>query len=239
MPAMTGRPPSIAATLRTVAALTFTRLLRGRALWVAIPIAALPIVAAAVLKAMDRRPFGMLQDILGFRQLVLVVLPALLAAATVGEDIEDRTTTYLWSRPVPRWIVLIGKLVTLIPILIALVVASWVAAVKVGPELDPTAASIVALALAITGFACVGAAIGTLVPKHAMALTVVYIFMFDLGISVLPGTLAKLSISFHMRVIADVVDKYPDSPGLAALGIGIIGGIWLAIGLWRMRRLEA
>jgi ABC-type transport system involved in multi-copper enzyme maturation permease subunit len=236
---MTGRPPSTLATLGTIAALTFTRLLRGRALWVAVVIAAGPVAGALLLKSMHRGTFGMLQDILGFEQLALVVLPALLAAATIGEDIEDRTTTYLWSRPVPRWVVLIGKLVTLVPILIVLVVASWVAAVKLGPEVNPTPASILALALAITGLSFVGAAIGTLVPKHAMALTVVYIFMFDVAVGLLPGTLAKLSITFHMRAIADVADKYPDSPQLAALGIGIIGAIWLAIGLWRMRRLEA
>ena len=233
------RVPGVLATTGTIAALTLTRILRGRALWVGALIALMPVVFATLLRAYDRPPYGMLQDLLTFEQLLLAVLPALFVAAAIGEDIEDRTTTYVWSRPIPRWTVLAGKLVTLVPIVAAFVIASWAVASQVGPQIGPSAASIGALAAGAVGISMIAATIGTLVPRHGMALTICYMLFFDLPVGLLPGTLKELSVSHHVRMIADVVEQHAESPQLAGLGIAIISAVWLAIALLRIRRLEA
>lgn len=239
MTAPGARVPGALATTGTIAALTLTRTLRSRALWVGALIALMPVVFAALLRIYDRPPHGMLQDVLAFEQLLLAVLPALFVAAAIGEDIEDRTTTYVWSRPVPRWTVLAGKLLTLVPIVAAFMVASWAIASQVGPQLGPSAASIGALAVGAVGISMIAATIGTLVPRHGMALTICYMLFFDLPVGLLPGTLKELSVSHHVRVIADVVETQPESAQLAVIGIAIISIVWLAIALLRIRRLEA
>src|SRR5688572_20755275 len=129
------------ATTRLIAAITLRRLVRGRALWVGGLVAGLPIAFAALLHQSNARATGTIVDVTAFETLVLAVLPALFVASSIGEEIEDRTTTYLWSRPIPRWAVLVGKLCALVPVIIVLVLPSWVLALQVGAQVWPSAAS--------------------------------------------------------------------------------------------------
>ena len=107
--------PSGLATTRTMASLTLRRLTRGRALGVSLVIAALPVAYAAAMRAVGQTGIG--QELFAFEVLVLAVLAPMLVGSSIGEEIEDRTTTYLWSRPVPRWAILAGKLAALAPVL--------------------------------------------------------------------------------------------------------------------------
>jgi len=223
----------------TIASLTLTRLVRGRALWVSAMIAALPIAFAYVLSTRDRPDDSTIVDVFAFEQLVLAVLPALFVASSIGEEIEDRTTTYLWSRPIPRWAVLAGKLLALLPIICVLSVASWFAASIAGAFAPPSAASCLALVLGGVGLSLVAAAIATLVPKYAMALTICYMLFFDLPLGVMPASIKQLSITHHVRMIADVVSIAEDSVATGVTGIATISLVWFVVGLWRIRRLEA
>jgi len=227
------------ATTRLIAAVTLRRLVRGRALWVGGIVAAMPIAFAALLHERQARATMNITDVTAFETLVLAVLPALFVASSIGEEIEDRTTTYLWSRPIPRWAVLVGKLVGLVPVVIALVLPSWFLALQAGARMTPSAASFGAFAVGAFALSLVAATIATLVPKHGMALMICYMLFFDLPVGALPGSLQELSVTHHVRVIADMLDRTAESAGLAALGCILIGGLWLAIGLVRVRRLEA
>jgi ABC-type transport system involved in multi-copper enzyme maturation permease subunit len=226
-------------TTRLIAAITLRRLLRGRALWVGGVVAALPIAFAALLHQSESRTAGTIVDVTMFETLVLAVLPALFVASSIGEEIEDRTTTYLWSRPIPRWAILVGKLCALVPVIAALVLPSWLLAMQVGVETLPSAASFGGFALGALALSIVAAAIATLVPKHGMALTICYMLFFDLPVGALPASLRELSVTHHVRVIADMLDRTEETAGLAVLGCLLIGAFWLAIGLLRIRRLEA
>ena len=226
-------------TTRLIAGVTLRRLVRGRALWVAGAIAALPIAFAALLREGNARPAGTIVDVTMFETLVLAVLPALFVASSIGEEIEDRTTTYLWSRPIPRWAVLIGKLGALVPVIIALVLPSWVIALQVGAETWPSAASFGGLAVGALALSAAAAAIATLVPKHGMALTICYMLFFDLPVGALPASLRELSVTHHVRVIADMLGRTDESAALAVVGCLSICAFWLTVGLARIRRLEA
>jgi ABC-type Na+ efflux pump permease subunit len=222
----------------TIASVAMRRLRRGRALWVGALAAALPIAFAGVVR--EQRDTGVARpdDVFGFVQLVLSVLPALFVASSIGEDIEDRTTAYLWSRPIPRWSVLAGKLVATVPAIWVLSLASWCLASLVG-GIELTAASCAALLLGGTALSIVAAAIATLVPRHAMALTVCYMLFFDLPLGIMPAAIKYLSITHHDRSLADLLGNADDAPSSALIGITVIAGIWGLVGLWRIRRLEA
>src|SRR4051794_13415855 len=104
--------PSTSASLGAIAKLTLTRLRRGRTQWVGLGIAALPLLFAVVASRAHSAVVewtGIANDIFVIELLVLTVLPALFIASSIGDEIEDRTTTYLWSRPLARWTVLLGK----------------------------------------------------------------------------------------------------------------------------------
>jgi ABC-type transport system involved in multi-copper enzyme maturation permease subunit len=224
---------------RTIASLTLMRVFRGRALWVSGAIAMLPIFFAYMLRDREGSELATGIDIFAFEQLVLAVLPALLVAASVGEEIEDRTTTYLWSRPVPRWTVLAGKLLAMVPIIWALSIASWCTAMLVATEQLPGYESCLALAIGATALSVIAASIATLVPRYGMALSICYMLFFDLPLGGLPAAIENVSVTRHTRVIAEMVSDLEDSRASAAIGLATIALLWAVVGLWRIRRLEA
>lgn len=220
-----------------IAQLTLTRVLRGRAVWVSAIIAALPIVFAALVRT--RQHSNVAIDIFVFQSLLLAVLPPMFVASSIGEDIEDRTTAYLWSRPVPRWSVILGKLVALAPLTALLMVGSWTAAVLVGTDALPSALSIIAIAAGAVAVCMVSTAIATLVPKHGMPLTISWMLFFDLPVGAMPISLAELSVTHQLRAVSQLIPEIKDSPTGGAIGLAVLAALWLGIALWRIRRLEA
>ena len=227
--------PSALATTGTIAAVTLKRLLRGRMLWVGAVIAALPIAFAAILAAVARGHGPGLTPVRVATELLIAVLAALFVASSIGEDIEDQTTTYLWSRPVPRTAIVIGKLVVVAPIVAALIAGSWAIAAGIMPGEAAPPASIAGFAAGALAAAMAAAGIGTLVPRHGMALAIVYM-MFNVFIGALPMSLRKLSITYHAVAVVDPAE--PSHLGSALWLIGI-AAVWLWIALWRIRKLEA
>jgi hypothetical protein len=196
--------------------------------------AALPIVTAAILHAYrvstshDDAMFGVLQ-------LVQALLAAMLVASSIGEDIEDRTATYLWSRPIARWAVPVGKLCALAPIVIALTVAGWFAAIRVWTGAAPPAISGLALAVGGAAASMVAAGIAIIVPRHAMAVTIGYLLL-DSFLSVLPFSVREITIGHQVSALAGTADDAGIAVPLIALIA--ISAVWAAIGGSRIRRLE-
>ncbi len=229
----------------TIAQLTLKRLLRGRAVWASLAIALLPAAAAIVLRqhvesAADRAE--MITALYVPQLLVLSVLPALFVASSIGEEIEERTITYLWSRPLPRWHVIAGKLVALAPVTVAITLAGWLLAVKIGSSSTAPGSTIIGLGAAAVAISLVAAGIATLAPKHGMALTIIYMLLFDLPIGEIPASLQVLSVTHQARQIAGIASHglHPVASRVTpAITMAVLAGIWLAVGLWKIRRTEA
>jgi ABC-type transport system involved in multi-copper enzyme maturation permease subunit len=156
--------------------------------------------------------------------------------ASIGEEIEDRTSTYLWSRAIERWAVLAGKLFALTPIVIALVVASWVIAIEILIGAAPSVMSCVALAAGSLVASLAAAGISTVVPKHGMALTIGYMLV-DNFVGVLPISLREISITHQTRVLAHL-EGGPVVIAAPVIALLVIGAVWSAIGFVRIRRIE-
>src|SRR5258706_12391348 len=99
---MTARVPTAAGAIGTIARLTLVRLTRGKLLWVSLVIAFLPTLLAAAVP--DKR--SLVGLLFGIELFTIAVIPTLFVAPSIGEEIEDRTATYLWSRPLARWTIL-------------------------------------------------------------------------------------------------------------------------------------
>ncbi len=224
--------PPTSVMIRTLAGVTLARLTRGKALWIAAILAALPVMFAAVLQGRGRPASP--SELFAPSLLLFAVLPALLVGASVGEEIEDRTSTYLWSRPIVRWAVLAGKLIALTPIVVALSVGGWALATALSHDV-PSVAGCLGLAAGAIASSLVVAGIAVVVPRHGMALTIAYMLV-DLFIGELPFSLQQLAVTYHIRVLAGL--EGPPAVAAPLIGLAVIAGVWTAIGLRRIRRIE-
>lgn len=230
------RIPSPLSTTLTIAFVTWLRILRRRALWVGMVIAAMPVLFAGAMMSQGEVPVG--KDLFAIELIVLALLAPMFVATAIGEEVEDRTTTYLWSRPIARWSVLAGKLLTLVPLIVVLVTASWSLAAWIAWERLPPGQTYRALAACALAMSLVAAGIATLSPKHGMALTIVYLLFFDFPLGVLPQTLREMSLGHQVRTLSGM---FPDESGLlsAAISLAAIALVWTVVAALRVRRLEA
>ncbi len=227
-------PSALASTL-TMAALTWKRLIRGRALWVCLVIAVLPVFYAA---ASGGRSGLAGDEIFVFEVLVAAVLAPMFVASSIGEEIEDRTTTYLWSRPIPRWSIVVGKLLALVPVAAVVVVASWALSGQLAWHHAPDVRSCAALVSGVFALSVLSAGIATLAPRHGMALSICYILFFDSPLGVLPATLRELSITHQVRSLAGI---WANENGIETplIALALLTALWALIAAGRIRRLEA
>lgn len=237
------RPATPLAILAAIGELTLRRLWRGRALWVSVVIALLPVAFAAIFKSQaSRAEQRELPEILFvFELLLIAVIPSMFVSSSIGEEIEDRTTTYLWSRALPRWTIIIGKLLALLPIILVLVVGNWFLALQVGGA-SPPAMSYVAIAAGGVSISCLAAGLATLVPKHGMALTVCYVLFFDLPTGALPASIRQISFTHHLRTLSDLgltPPGFEPSMPMSAVGLTLLSTAWLLVALARIRRIES
>jgi hypothetical protein len=225
--------PSIGAALSALARLTLVRLLRGKLLWVSVAIAFLPIALA---KAVASQPDTALKTTFGIELFVLAILPPLFAAPAIGEELEDRTATYLWSRPLPRWSILAGKLLALAPFVTAIIVGSWIASIVVALQKVPPPITIVALAAGTLAVSIVSAGIATLAPKRGMAFAIIYVLIIDLSLGAIPASIQWISVTHAARVLGGF--ESDSSPVSGAIAMAVLSALWLAVAFRRIGRIE-
>ncbi len=228
--------PSSLEAVRVLAGVTWMRLVRGRALWVSLLVGILPCLYSLMMRGWDRNGIG--DELFAFEILVLGILAPMFVASSLGEEIEERTATYLWSRPLPRWAVLAGKLATIIPIVIVVGCASWLASSQLAWSRMPPAQTFLSLAVGAIALSLLAATFSTLSPKHGMALTICYLLFLDLPAGVLPAALQEVSITHQLRTLSGMW-RGDGSFLEGAIGIGAIMLVTGAVSTWRIGRLEA
>jgi ABC-type transport system involved in multi-copper enzyme maturation permease subunit len=213
------------------------RMVRGRTIWLAWIFALLPIGFTLTMAQSDRgAPWHEL-----FVPLVMLigVLAPLFMASSMAEEIEDRTYTYLWSRPVPRWTIVVGKLMAAAPIsggILALSVAACFAFAEGGTP-DQLARGITAALVGALAICGVAGGLAILIPRAGLVATYAYLLALDLPLGAIPFSLRNVSITHQIRQLAGVGGE-GEAPVQAALWLLGIGGLWLVIGLWRLGRAE-
>jgi ABC-2 type transport system permease protein len=219
------------AAVLAIGRLTAWRLVHSRASLVGIVVAALPIAFAAALRgrtAYALRSFEV-------EQLLLVVLPAIVVASSIASDLDDRAITYLWSRPIPRWTLLVGKLVVLSPYVVALVAIGWLAATGVGAGKLASMPSVGALVCGAVASTLVAAGLTIAAPRYGMLLTIIYMLV-DGVIGQIPAGIQALSVTHD---VADLASVTHGSSLAATISLALISAAWLLYGLRKIRLLEA
>lgn len=223
-----------------IARVTLLRTLRGKSLWLVLGLALLPeIFGLLALKQHELRAWGEVMRIWAY---LIAVIPPILLASMIGEEIEERTMAYLWSRPLPRWSVIAGKLLALVPILwlvlaIAMIVPFYT---TIGPEAsshpEVLGHSLLAVVLGTSAAAATTVGLATLAPRFGVVLSLGYLHLVDGTLALLDTSISRLSVTHNSLRLAGVLG---DGPDYAAVGwlVGI-STVWMIVAAWRIRRIE-
>lgn len=243
------------------------RTLRSKRTLVCAAIAILPILLAFVvslfLELEDPRALARAPRALGWMLIVQVVVPVLsliAGAAVVSEEIEDRTITYLLTRPIPRASILVGRwlaCVVWLELLVGVSLSGSLLALGWKP-LDAEAGNVPAelahalFAAALCGgviYSTVFAALGTRI-KHPMIVGLIYTFAIELFLSNLPGKTQTLTVMFYLKSIArsiapDAWGRMPmfrgdhfDTLPEALTTLAILVAVSLFLGSWILSRRQ-
>lgn len=130
----------------------------------------------------------------------------ILGSAVIAEEIEDRTITYLFTRPIPRAGVLIGRLAAAVfAVLVLLGVGAELAftVLQTGAE---QRAMPEGMAEALRNACLLGGIVYTTLFsvagalfKHPMIVGIGYTFVVEGFVSMLPGQNASITIQHHLR----------------------------------------
>ena len=235
---LTGREATLA-----IARIAVTRAPRSWALWVVLALASLPVAYARLILGSGPPGAGLWRDVFSFGLRLLWVVPTTMVAGAIGDELTDRHRSYLWSRPLPRWSILTGKLLASAPLAFAVLAGGLAAAFALArsPALeDPglvLARSLGAIALGVIAVGAVATAMATLQPRFATALAIGYMGFVDFPLGEMPAALRQLSIQYQVRQVA-AVDQYPGSTVTALIALAVITAVAAAVALARVRRFE-
>jgi ABC-type Na+ efflux pump permease subunit len=204
----------LAQAAKVHARMSWLRLRRGRLVWAAAALWALPLVYAVGLAIAGHWGRGFFDEVceLYFRFLVPFV-PALVAASAVAEEIENKTFTFVFARPAPRASMVLGKwaaatlpsLAILVP---SLLVAWVVAQLRFPGDMATTWVHLLRVAAAATlGLLAYGAlamALGTLFSRHPVVAVLGYLLVIEVGLGAAPLVLHLLAIGWHLRNVAEL-----------------------------------
>ncbi|MHC4939229.1 MAG: ABC transporter permease subunit [Planctomycetota bacterium] len=196
--------------------------LRGKRLFVLLLLTLLPILVIYFANggkgALSVRDY---QEIL-LRFVFQFVVPfsaLFLGNAVLGDELEGRTITYLFTRPVDRGVTYLGRLFGTGLAYTVLLLASMSIAFSIRPLADDSVARGGDLAMAVGAFWCYLALFAAMrtVQKRALLIGMIYIVVLDLAVAQMPHVgLAKISIWHHVCVM--YVDTFEGAaPGLRSI----------------------
>lgn len=225
---------------RVLAGLTLRRLWRSKLIWLSAFFILVPPMVLVMVGGDDEFKLSEWSSTYRPLNMLLAILPALHMAPAIAEEIEDRTFTYLWSRPFPRWALLAGKLMALVPVLVLLLGVAITAVfllmygelggehgVLLGHGLGAMLAGVLAASATTMG-------IGALLHRYATASAIVYLLIIDTAVGEMPFALHNLSVNYHVRQIALAPLESMAEPGVSLIWLASMSALWIALAIWRI-----
>ncbi|MBM3779661.1 MAG: ABC transporter permease [Acidimicrobiia bacterium] len=165
--------------------------------------------------------FGVL-IMLVYARFVVPVAAVVLGTSIMADEVEGRTLTYLFARPVPRWAVLAGKylayLVCTALLVLPTVTVLYFALVplaSVGATFGLLLADLLALALGIAVYGAVFALAGARL-RRPVVFGFLFVFGWEQVALLLPGTVNRVTVAGYLEAL--IPHDPPGSSGLFGLG---------------------
>ena len=178
---------------------------------------------------------------------ILPLVTMALATASFGNELEDKTLSYIMLKPLPRWKIALPKM--LAPILVAgpLVVVSGAAAAYIGLDSGfktPLAVG-VALLVGVVAYSAVFTWAG-LITTRALSFAIVYVFLWEGVIGTFISGVRYLSVRGYtlavmhgldetdLESISERVIEFPAAIGGAVL----VTAVFFLLTIWRLRKMD-
>lgn len=237
------------------------RVLSSRRTLVVLLVAFLPTLVAYVVGRSPRAAPSDLAVGLSWVLVLQIVVPLtalIFGSAVIAEEVEDRTISYLFTRPIPRASVLWGRYLSSVTWLVVVLLAATGALLAVaaqasgeGEALSTTAVWRIEIAVGASAlvylaiFTCLGAFF-----RHPILVGIGYAFVIEGFLANLPGRTQVVTVQYHvrsliaestlleMRRVDEIEFLRTESSATAALVLAGIALGALLLGSWRVARRE-
>jgi ABC-type transport system involved in multi-copper enzyme maturation permease subunit len=196
--------------------------------------------------------FGLMIWLLYIR-FIVPVLGAFYGTSLIADEVDDKTITYLFVRPIPRGAVLIGKYLAYLAATILLVLPSVVIVyflvvslgsgpAGLGAAFPAFAADLGVIALGLAAYGALFAFVGARI-KRPLVVGLIFIFGWEPGVLLIPGYLRRATVAFYLQglvphampqdsTVTSLLQAFQEIPPVAvsllALSVIVVAGIWLA-----------
>jgi ABC-2 type transport system permease protein len=163
--------------------------------------------------------FGMMIWVF-FLRFIVPVLGVFYGTALIADEVEDRTLTYLFTRPIRRGAVLVGKYLAYVVCTCLVVLPSVVVVFfllvpfsQVGRSFGAFAADLGLLALGLAAYGAVFALVGATL-KRPLVSGLVFVFGWEQIALLVPGYFKRLTVAHYVQAL---VPHAMPSSGVASL----------------------
>ncbi len=219
----------------------------SRVVWMFVPTESMRINGDAVSGA---GIFGLMIWLLYVR-FIVPILGVFYGTSLIADEVEDRTITYLFTRPIPRGAVLVGKYVaylacTVLLILPSVMVVFFLMVPVGGGSIARMFPSLLAdlgmLAAGLAAYGAVFAWVGARV-KRPLVAGLVFVLGWEPAVLLFPGYLKHATVAYYLQALVPhampqdstiniLLQAFADLPGivpsLIALVVLTAGALWLA-----------
>ena len=166
--------------------------------------------------------FGMMIWFLYIR-FIVPILGVFYGTALIADEVEDKTITYLFTRPIPRSAVLVGKYLaylacTVLLVLPSVVIVFFLVVPLGGSTIAASFPSLVTdlamLALGLMTYGAVFALVGTRL-KRPLVVGLVFSFGWEPAVLLFPGYLKRLTVAYYLQGL--VTHQMPQDSAVSVL----------------------
>ena len=166
--------------------------------------------------------FGMMIWLL-FIRFIVPVLGVFYGTSLIADEVDDKTITYLFTRPIPRSAVLVGKYLAYLACTVLLVLPSVMLMFflvvptgggSIGAEFPSLLADLGMLAVGLAAYGAVFALVGTRL-KRPLVVGLVFAFGWEPAVLLFPGYLRQLTIAYYMQAL--VTHEMPQDSAVSML----------------------
>jgi ABC-type transport system involved in multi-copper enzyme maturation permease subunit len=140
---------------------------------------------------------------------IVPVLGVFYGTALVADEVDDKTITYLFTRPIPRSAVLFGKYLAYLMCTVLLILPSLVLVYflmvplgggHVGANFPLLLADLGTLAAGLAAYGAVFALVGARL-KRPLVIGLVFVFGWEPGVLLFPGYLKYLTVAYYLQAL--------------------------------------
>ena len=184
---------------------------------------------------------------------IVPVLGMFYGIGLIADEVDDKTITYLFIRPIPRSAVLLGKYLAYVVCTILLVLPSVVIVYflivpigggSIAGAFPAFVADLGVLALGIAAYGALFGWVGTRL-KRPLVIGLVFIFGWEPGVLLFPGYLKRATIAYYLQglvphampqdsAVSVLLQVFQETPSVA-LSLSALAGVTL-VGAWLAAR---